>query len=181
MEDEKKEPIEETQEIREETAPVFDQQKLAQYFESLRSEQNLPMGIIGAAVAAIVGAFLWAVITNSTGYQIGYMAIAVGFIVGFANRSLGKGIDKIYGIIGALFAFLGCFFGNYLSLIGFAADTLDITYMDALTSFDSALILEAMMEDFGLFDILFYGIAIYEGYKFSFRQIDEEEIVANAQ
>ncbi|MGB3467106.1 MAG: hypothetical protein WBA74_17630 [Cyclobacteriaceae bacterium] len=178
---EEEETVDSTPEIVEQAAPVFNEQKVAQYLERLKTEQNLPLGIVGAAIAALIGALLWAVITNATGYQIGYVAIAIGFIVGFANRTLGKGLDPIFGIVGALFAFFGCFFGNYLSLVGLAADSMAITYMEALTTFDSALVLEAMMDDFGLFDIVFYGIAIYEGYKFSFRQIDEEEMIANAQ
>ena len=109
------------------------------------------------------------------------MAIAIGFIVGFSNRTLGKGLDQVYGIVGALFAFLGCFFGNYFSMIGFAADATGMTYMDALTTFESSLIIDAMIEDFSIIDVLFYGIAIYEGYKFSFRQLDEDEILTNAQ
>jgi hypothetical protein len=69
-----------------------------QQLEQFRTEQNLPLGILGAFGAAVIGAVLWATITVATEYQIGYMAIAVGFIVGFANRMLGKGVDQIFGI-----------------------------------------------------------------------------------
>ena len=161
--------------------PVFNQEKLNQYIESLRLEQNLPMGVVVALVSALIGAVIWAAITVSTGYQIGYMAIAIGFIVGYSNRAVGKGIDQIFGIIGAAFAFLGCFLGNYFSLIAFVADAEGLGYMETLGAIEVPLVLEAMMEDFGIYDILFYGLAIYEGYKFSFRQVDEEEILANAQ
>ena len=165
----------------EQQAPVFNQEKLNQYLESLRLEQNLPMGALVAFVTALIGAVIWAAITVSTGYQIGYMAIAIGFIVGYANRSVGKGIDQIFGIVGALFAFLGCFLGNYFSLIAFVADAEGLGYMETLGAIEIPLVLEAMAEDFGMYDILFYGLAVYEGYKFSFRQVGEDEILGNAQ
>jgi hypothetical protein len=40
---------------------------------------------------------------------------------------------------------------------------------------------EVMMDAFSPMDLLFYGIAIYEGYKFSFRQITEEELLTPAR
>ncbi len=57
--------------------------------ERARSQQNLIGGILAGMVAASVGAILWAVITVATGFQIGFMAIAVGFLVGLASRTAG--------------------------------------------------------------------------------------------
>lgn len=74
---------------------------------------------------------IWATITVSTGYQIGYMAV-IRFIVGYSNRAVGKGIDQIFGIIVAVFAFIGCFLGNYFGLIAFAADAEGLGYIETL-------------------------------------------------
>lgn len=142
--------------------------------EKLRLEQNLPFGTLAAVGAALLGAILWAVITVATGYQIGYMAIAVGFIVGFANRYFGKGIDQIFGIIGAILALAGCILGNILSIVSYTSTTFGIGYFDALSTLDFSLLAEIMKESFSPIDLLFYGLAIYQGYKFSFRVIEEE-------
>ena len=144
--------------------------------EKLRSEQQLIPGIIAGAVAAIGGGLLWAVITVATGYQIGYMAIAVGFMVGFAIQIVGKGVDPIFGIIGGALALAGCVLGNVFSLVGFIAEEWDVGYFETIASLDLAMIVELMGEMFGIMDILFYGIAIYEGYKFAFRRLSEEDI-----
>jgi hypothetical protein len=37
---------------------------------------------------------------------------------------------------------------------------------------------QVLLETFQPMDLLFYGIAIYEGYKFSFRQLTEQELAA---
>ena len=47
---------------------------------------NLPPGVVAGLGAAIVGAAIWAAITAATDYQIGFMAIGVGFLAGFAVR-----------------------------------------------------------------------------------------------
>lgn len=108
------------------------------------------------------------------------MAIAVGFIVGYSVRYLGKGIDQVYGIMGAGLALLGCLLGNFFSLVGFAANAENLGYLETLSSIDYSLIPTIMTETFNPMDLLFYGFAVYEGYKFSFRPITEEEIKEHA-
>lgn len=155
----------------------IDQDKFNQWIEQLRLDQNLPLGILGGLIAAVIGGVLWAAITVATGYQIGYMAVAVGLMVGFAIRLTGKGLDKIFGIIGALLSVVGCILGNFLSLVGFAANDEGYGYLETLQLLDYSIIPEIMLSTFSPMDILFYGIAIYEGYRFSFRKITEEEIL----
>ncbi len=140
-----------------------------QQLEQFRTEQNLPLGLLGGFGAAIIGALVWAAITVATEYQIGYMAIAVGFIVGFAVRMLGKGVDQIYGISGAILALFGCVLGNFFSIVGFVASSEGLGYFDTLSMIDYGMVPSIMMEAFSPLDILFYGLAIYQGYKISFR------------
>lgn len=160
--------------------PTLDEDKLLQYQQQLRLEQNLPMGFVAGLAGAILGALLWAIVTVATGYQIGWMAVGVGFLVGFAIRQMGKGIDKTFGIMGAVLALLGCVLGNMFTILGVAANQEGLGYFELLIGADYAAVFDIMGETFGPMDILFYGIAVYEGYKFSFRQLTEEEIKANA-
>lgn len=157
---------EETQEVIE--IPTLD-------VESLKQEQNYLLGTLGAAGAALIGAILWAAVTVATEHQIGYMALAIGLMVGFSNRFLGKGMELKFGITGALLALIGCVLGNVFSLIGFVAKELGIGYFDALSFIDFGLIPDAMLEAFSPIDLLFYGIAMYEGFKFSFRVLETQE------
>src|SRR5687768_15131522 len=95
--------------------PSPDQKAVAALTQALKTElhkqQDPVYAIIGGLAAAMVGAVIWAVITVSTKYQIGYMAIGVGLLVAFSVRYFGGGIDKYFGIIGAFFALLGCALG----------------------------------------------------------------------
>jgi hypothetical protein len=63
----------------------------------LRNHQSFNFALIGGLVAALLSAIIWAVISVFTQYQIGYMAIGVGLIVGYAVKFFGAGIDIKFG------------------------------------------------------------------------------------
>ncbi len=159
----------------------INQEKLNQYLAGLKQEQNLPLGMGAGFAAALAGGALWAFITVATGYQIGYMALAVGFMVGFAVRVAGKGFDQVFGFGGAALALLGCLLGNFFSIVGFVADAQGLGFFETLSVLDFSLIPEIMGESFDPMDLLFYGIAVYTGYQLSFRQVTEEELIVNSQ
>ena len=142
--------------------------------EEMLAEENLPKGVLYAVIACIVGAAAWGLISVSTGYQIGYMAIGIGFLVGFAMRQ-GKGIRSVFGIIGATLALLSCVLGDFFSIIGYIAKDYDMSYTDVLFGADYAEIFSLMTENLASMTILFYGFAVYEGYKFSFRAQNQPE------
>lgn len=129
-------------------------------------KSNLFLAIAGGLLAALVGAAIWAVVTVSTEYQIGWMAVGVGALVGFAVRTLGKGSTPVYGVIGAVCALLGCVLGNLYSGIGFIAESEGISYMDAVLNFDYGYSFDVLQAMASPMDLLFYGIAVYEGFKF---------------
>ncbi|MEM1223002.1 MAG: hypothetical protein AAGH40_09585 [Verrucomicrobiota bacterium] len=128
---------------------------------------NLVLGLIAGVVSCLIGAAIWTAVTISSGYQIGWMAVGVGFLVGYAVRFLGKGNTVSFSIIGAVCALLGCVFGNLFSGIGFIAQDEGISIMEGIAGFDYAYSFELLQAMFIPMDLLFYAIAIYEGFKFS--------------
>ncbi|MGB2897167.1 MAG: hypothetical protein WBB65_13505 [Anaerolineales bacterium] len=148
--------------------------------ENLRLEQNIGLGIIGGLIGGFIGAALWAAITYFTEYQLGLLAIGVGFLVGYGVSKLGKGIDKVFGVAGGIIALVSIVLGNFLASIGFLAKILEVGYLDMLINFNYALTFELMKETFSVMDLLFYAIAIYEGYRFSFRKISREKLLEGA-
>jgi hypothetical protein len=128
---------------------------------------SLLLGVIGGALAALLGAIAWALVTVLTGYRIGWVAIGVGFLVGICIRFFGKGHRTAFGILGALFAFLGCFFGNIFSIYGIYSNVFDVSIFEVMSKLSFGMVLELMKESFKVMDLLFYAIAIYEGFRFS--------------
>lgn len=130
---------------------------------------NFVAGAAGGLIASLIGAALWAAITVATQYQIGWMAVGIGFLVGFAIRSMGKGSGVHFGILGAGLALFGCLVGNYFSIIGFIAQAESMSYFQALSVASLAKAPSLLASTFDAMDLLFYGIAVYEGFKLSRR------------
>jgi hypothetical protein len=148
--------------------------------ERIRSEQNLVGGLVAGLAAAMLGAVVWALVTVFTGMQIGWMAVAVGFLVAIAVRTVGRGVDQSFAIIGAALALLGCLLGNLFTVCHFLAEAEGVGYFEVLTSLNLAGIVELLKFSFNPMDLLFYGVAVYEGYKLSRRQISPGELEAAA-
>ena len=129
--------------------------------------ENLPMGFMAGLVAAVIGAGLWALVTIVTGFQIGWMAVGVGFLVGWAVRVAGKGTHRAFGIMGALLALGGCAVGNLLTIVVIAARHFEIPLLAVFSRLTPDVVVKVMEAMFSPMDLLFYGIAIYEGYRFS--------------
>lgn len=158
--------------------PQLDPAMIEVAFQKFEAEQNMVGGFLAGAVAALVGAGAWALVTVLTGYQIGFMAIGVGFLVGLAVQFGGKGINKIFGVMGAALALIGCLLGNFFTVVHFVAEAEGLGFFDTLTRISPAAIPELMSITFSPMDLVFYGIAVYEGFKLSFRKITHEEVQA---
>jgi len=132
---------------------------------------NLGLAIGAGVVAALIGAVLWAVITVTTEYQIGFMAIGVGVLVGFAVRQFGKGTTQPFGIAGAALSLAGCMVGNLFSIFGFisAQESMAVTEVASTVLGEPGMTMALMRESFSPMDLLFYGIAVYEGYKIAMK------------
>ena len=160
-----------------EEVPVdIDPARLQVVLEEVRSHQNLLGGLLAGFVAAGIGAAVWAGITVATGFQISYMAVGVGFLVGLAVRSFGSGVDPVFGVVGAILALLGCGAGNLLAVSAILAQQEGMALMEVLSLLDREAAWELMAVNFSPMDLLFYGIAVYFGYKLSFRQVSLEEL-----
>ncbi|HET6277780.1 MAG TPA: hypothetical protein VFG08_03260 [Candidatus Polarisedimenticolia bacterium] len=146
--------------------------------EHLKSEQNLGLGILSGSLGAAIGAALWAVITVVTGWQTGFMAIGIGFLVGYAMRTFGRGVDMPFGIAGGALSLLGCLLGNLLSVCGFISIRENLPFLSVLSQLELSGIVDLMRETFSPMDLLFYGIAVYEGYRLSFRQMTDADLQA---
>ena len=61
---------------------AIDRLRMQQHLQQVRDNQNLALGALVGTCAAALGACVWAIVSFYSGYQIGWMAIGVGFIVG---------------------------------------------------------------------------------------------------
>jgi hypothetical protein len=131
--------------------------------------QRLLLGTLGSIAGALIGAIAWGAITAATHFQIGYMAIGVGFLAGYGMRTLGGGRDRADGVIAGIVAFLGCVLGNLLTvIIDFAPHDdahrgiVELTLMVLMAPKTAWSLLTL---NFSVMDLVFYALAIYAGYR----------------
>jgi hypothetical protein len=132
-------------------------------------KRRLLLGTLGAIAGALVGAIAWAAISAATHFQIGYVAVGVGFLAGYGMRTLGGGRDRADGVIAGAVAFLGCVLGNMLSVvIDFAPHDQahrGIVELTFLVLLNPTLAWFMLSHTFSMMDVVFYAIAIYAGYR----------------
>lgn len=133
--------------------------------EQLEDQPNLLMGLIGGVIAMLVSAVVWGAITYFTQYQIGWMAIGVGFLVGFAIKFFGRGKTLIFGVCGAGLALIGCLLGNLMFYSGVIAREQGMPFLEVffLLLQTPAAAVEVFTLAFDFRDILFYVLAAYAG------------------
>lgn len=167
-----------TPDAEESLSSQVDPVKLEQLMRAKTAEQNMLLAVAAGFLASVGAAILWAAITYATSYQIGFMAIGVGFVVGYAVKALGKGMTPVFGVVGAVFALFGCLFGNFLTAFVALSQLEDSSSALVLSTFVTSpgLIVDVMKETFSPIDLLFYAIAVYEGFKLSFGGPSEEEL-----
>lgn len=129
--------------------------------------QSLPLALVAGLAAAAAGAAIWATITLVTSYQIGWMAVGVGFLVGWAVRLAGRGTTTAFGVLGAALALGGCLAGNLLTGCVLTARELQVGILGIVAGLTPAFTIDVMSAMFNPIDLLFYGLAIYQGYRFS--------------
>lgn len=134
--------------------------------EQIDDQPNLLMGLIGGGIAMLVSAIVWGAITYFTEYQIGWMAIGVGFLVGIAVKFFGRGKSMIFGISSAVLALVGCILGNLIFYSGVIAREESASFLQVffLLLLSPAAAIEVFTIAFGFMDILFYGLAAYAGF-----------------
>jgi hypothetical protein len=138
----------------------------------VRDEPNLLMALVGGAAAAGLGAIVWAVISVVTDYQYSIVAIGIGFVVGLAVRYFGRGTSLEYGLIGAVFALLGCLAGNLLiiAIVLSGEENVSLVEMMIAMAVSPLRTLDVMVATFQPLDLLFYALAVFEGFRFARRR-----------
>jgi Zn-dependent protease len=158
--------------------PQMDRAQAEMLTGSLLAEENFGLAVVAGLLAALISAVAWAGITVVTGYQIGIAAIGVGYAVAAAVRIAGKGLTSKFRLLGAALSLLGCLMGNLFTIFYFGAKEAGMPIMEFLPLIDLAMIPAILINTSSGMDLVFYGIAVYEGYKLSLRQIRAEEMAS---
>jgi hypothetical protein len=155
-----------------------DPASLQALLEQMKAEQSLPRGVLAGVAAGAVSALIWALITKSTGYEIGWIAIGVGFLVGFAVRAFGKGIEIPFNVVGAVLALLSVMVGKVLAACMLFAKEENLNAFEVFGELPLETMITILKETFSGMDLLFYGLAVWAGWQSATRQVTHEELAS---
>lgn len=136
--------------------------------DRVEEEENFSLAIVGGLLASFVCIVIWAAITVITKYQITYMAVGVGFAVGYSIQKFGKGRTLKFAFLGAILSLLTCVLGNLFSVVCLVANEYgDYTYFQAFSELDLETSYSVLLNSFQFTDLFFYAAALYCGFMFS--------------
>lgn len=153
--------------------PASGENKTTRTTPEQQARRGLSIALVAGVAAAVVAALVWALITLTTGYHVGWMALGMGLLVGGAVRTTGRSVDRSFGCLAAAVTVFGCLLGNLLSVCAMIAGQEGFTPLRVLIHVCSKpdMIPAATIATFQPLDLLFCGIAIYAGYRLSFRRV----------
>ena len=104
--------------------------------------------------------------------------LVLAFWSDLVSDHLAKALDiQVFGFVGADLAVAGCLLGNLFSSCIFISFEEQVPLMDVISNLNMEIIIEIFKLTFSPIDLLFYGLAIYYGYKFSIVTIEQQKPV----
>ncbi|WP_406201174.1 hypothetical protein OG920_43500 [Streptomyces europaeiscabiei] len=105
------------------------------------ARNNLALGLVAAVVVALVTAGIYGGIVGATKYEIGYAAVGVGFLIGFAAGKIG-GTNPVLPVVSALLSLGAVYLGQLIGIammfadeLGVSATTMLVEHVDVLTEY----------------------------------------------
>jgi len=127
---------------------------------------NFVLALLAGLLAAAIGAGIWMAVEVAVGLKVGYVALAIGALVGFSIRLGGHGSSPLFGVIGAVLTLAGCLGGEILSNL-YLASSAQQSMVDLARSTDYVAMVQTIFTKMDPISYLIYGIGIFEGYKLS--------------
>ena len=136
--------------------------------KSAPTQQNLTIGVLAGVGAMLAGTLLWILIARK--YQVSWMSIVVAFGIASATKYAGKVTVWWPGAINGLLALVAALIGNLATAI-YIVSKRGKTPGEILAGMDVGTAITFLKALSGPMGIVFYALAIYVGFWFSFTRI----------
>ncbi|MFE2036418.1 hypothetical protein ACFXBB_24915 [Streptomyces scopuliridis] len=123
---------------------------------------NLALGLLTALVAALVAGGVYGGIAGAIEREIGWAAIGVGFLVGFAAGKVG-GSNPVLPIAGAVLSLGAVYLGQLLGIAIIVAKELNVSATDVFLD-NFGLLTEAWNEGKDIMTFLFFALAAFAAF-----------------
>jgi hypothetical protein len=136
------------------------------------------LGTIVGFCAAIIGAIILAFVNFKTNNPISWTVIALGFLVGYAVRTFGKGSDRVFGVVGAVISLIGCKLTDLAAFMLYYSSQGNIPLLTLFPQMAPGFVLDLVIKSFYPMDALYYPITAFIAYKVSIISSKKEKTEA---
>lgn len=123
---------------------------------------NITLGLVVAVVVALVTAGIYGAIVGATEYEIGYAAVGVGFLIGFAAGKVG-GSNPALPVVSAILSLGAVYLGQLIGIATIGAEELDISVTQVFTDYFD-VVTKAWSEEADAMTFLFLGIGAFAAF-----------------
>jgi hypothetical protein len=131
--------------------------------------ESLLLAHLGGLLSVLLAIAVASTLVALTGWWHRAALLVPAFAVALAVKQCGHGSDRRFGFAGAWWALAGCFLAHQLAMAGVFAHLERMPLLDYLRGVHNWS--EWLAEVMRWPDLLFYGIATFCGYKFSFDSV----------
>lgn len=136
---------------------------------AMSAEVNYPLAAVGAVAGGVAGALAWWGFTVLTHIAFGLFAVAIGFLVGHgAVRAAGgkrsRGLQAL-SVVVSLLSYLGATYLVNMTFINKAIAAQGDAFRVGFPPQSLDLLMRVVAVDFGVMDLVFLAIAVYEAWK----------------
>lgn len=126
------------------------------------ARSNMGLGLVVAVVAALVAGGVYGGIAGAINREIGWAAVGVGFLVGFAAGKVG-GRNPALPVVSAVLSLGAVYFGQLLAISIIGAKELNVSVTTLL--FEHLDVVQAAWkEELGPLSFLFFGLAAFAAF-----------------
>lgn len=118
---------------------------------------NVGLGIVAAVVTALVAAGVYGAIAGAIEAEIGYAAVGVGFLTGFAAAKAG-GPNPVLPVLSAVLGIAAVYLGQLVGIAMIGAEELEVSFTDLFID-EFSLLTEAWKESADGMTYVFLAIA----------------------
>jgi hypothetical protein len=123
---------------------------------------NIALGIVAAVVAALVTAGIYGGIVGATEYEIGYAAVGVGFLIGFAAGKVG-GANPALPVVSAILSLGAVYLGQLIGIAAIGAEELGLSVTTVLTD-HLDVVTKVWSEEADALSFVFLGIGAFAAF-----------------
>lgn len=145
-------------------------------YERLLKEQNFSLALIAGLVVALICTVSWAMVAFYTHRSIEALAVAIGMIISFTIKFVGRGIESKFVYLGVSLCVLSCYLGSFLGLIALIAVEETVGIFDVLYQVPILDLMLYHFETTALVEYVYYTIALSQALVFSTRRISAADI-----